>query len=314
MANQIYIPLINPVKFVPVGAQTYSNIDNDWFKNQIRNYEKPDNYAQKWIVGTPIKLQMHSNFGPVQINLIHCDGSAISASTPVAVITGFYDNGFTTWEFSIAPPAELGWWYMVLNVGFEETFQQFISEPQQTLGVNIIAGDTKNILTFEATNNINDQDVYFAGGLKLTSHVEGIIHKLVPKAKRALWEDQPLDLHTISAIPFREFEMVISDAYGVPDYMPDKLNRLMCCTTVKINGVEYTQVDGAEWEPTDAEYYARRGWKTTLRQADNRPSIVGENNGQIAELFAVVYNIDTKAFGTFNGNVSNNIMQITEVE
>lgn len=315
MANQIVYPLLNPVRMVPVSDPQYRQLDNDWYRNLVRSYQKPDNYAQKWLPGALVKMQFHANYGPVQIDLIRCDGSVITNVVPQAVETGLYDTGFVTYEAVFAPPSEAGYWYVLLKVGELgeapefETLEQLISEPQQSLSAT-----AKNILTIDYKNDFNDQDIVFATGIIFTFCVEAVIGPLTPKSEKTLWEDQPLDLEVIEARPFRVFRFILGDAYGVPDWVADKMNRIFCCTNVILDGVQYTQVDGSEWEPQQADYIARQGWRTDIRQTKNRTSIVSENDNSPAESFAIVYNIDTRAFGTFNGNVSSNVLQITKVE
>ncbi len=136
---------------------------------------------------------------------------------------------------------------------------------------------------------------------------------MTPKSNRTVWEDQPMNLTTIQGIPYREFQFLMGDSYGVPEYMADKMNRYFCLDNLQLNGVYYTQVSGASWERKEADLYARYGYSTDMRQQKNGVSLVGENNNSPAESFMVVYNINTRAFGTFNGNASDNIVQITEV-
>lgn len=307
MANRIVIPDLNPVRMVPVGSPTRWNFRADWYANLIRSFQKPDNYAQKWITGTPVRFQLHANFGPLQFDVIDCQGAVISSGAPAAVVTDLYDTGMITYEISINPPAITGWWYVHLKVGIGVTLEQFISEPQQT-----VANDV-NVMKIEYYNSMNTLDVVFDTGIKFTACVEAIIGPISLKSKRTLWEDQPLNLKTIQAIPYPQFRFILGNAYGVPDYLAEKVNGMFCMDNLVLDGVRHTQVEGAEWEPASAEYYARQAWRTDVRPEQNISALIGENNESPATNFSIVYNIRTRAFGILTGNVSNSVLQVTEI-
>lgn len=310
MANQLIIPFVNPIRFVPVGTPQYKQFDNDWYKNLVRSFEQPDNYAQKWIEGTPINLQFTSNFGPLQIDVIRCDRSLIASVVPVAVPTTLIPSGFTVWEATINPPApEEGTWYLLFKCGVAETLEQHISEPQQT-----VLASEPNIMTVQYRNSFNDQDVIFDTGIEFIFCVEAIIGHLQPKSKRTLWEDQPLNLKSIESIPFRQFPFILGGAPGVPDWVADKMNRVFCCDYVLLDGEQFTQAEDAEWVPNNTQFYPRQGMQTEIRPTQNRAALISENNNSPAESFAIVYNINTRAYGTITGTPSNDNLQITKVQ
>jgi len=129
-----------------------------------------------------------------------------------------------------------------------------------------------------------------------------------------VWEDQPLNLTTINATPYLQPKLIVGSGGGVPDWVAEWINRIFCCDNTLANGLQYTAVDGSELEANEEDDYPMAGWSMDVRPTKNRYSIRGTNNNTPAENFFVVRNIDTTAFGTFNGNASANIIQVTEVE
>lgn len=308
--NFIDIPFLNPVKFVPREAPVYKQFDNTLFYYLISNFEQKVQYYQKWVDGDVINLHFQSNFGPIQVDLIDCKGQGIQSFPAAVVATELYNPGFQTYQVQI-PITGLstrGAYQLILNAGFEDTLSQFESEPFQVLA------SAENTILFNYWNSYNKEDVVFDTGIKFNFRCEAFVQRMQPKSNRAVWEDQPLNLTTISATPYRQPKLVIGDGKGVPDWVADKVMRIFCCDNTLLNGKQYTAVEGAEMEPSEEENYPMAAWRMDIRESKNRYSLRGGNNNSPAENFFVVRNIDTKAFGTFNGNASGNIIQVTEVE
>jgi hypothetical protein len=312
--NIVDIPFLNPLRFVPVGS-TAKNFDSDWYFNQIKSFEQQIQYYQKWVYGDVIYLQVLSNFAPVVIELLDCSGNSLNTFSFTVKSTSLVNPGYTVYECSIpVPTIDEGVYYFLLKVGSyssvpeESTLEQFISEPQY------FSADAENTILFQYKNSYNRFDVIFETGINFGFRCDAVIGAIDPQSKDTVWEDQPLNLRTITSTPYRHFKLTIGNSYGVPDWVVDKVNRLFSCDTVLIDGRQYTKAEGAKWEVNQAELYPMRGWKIDIRETNNRYSLRGQNNNSPAEQFAVVYNIESKAFGTFNGNASNNIIQVTEVE
>jgi hypothetical protein len=304
------IPLLNPVRWVPKTTPIYKRFDNTLFYYLIRNFEQKVQYPQKWVEGDVIKLHIQSNHSPIQVDLIDCAGRGISSYTANVVPTTLVNPGFQTYEVQIPVT---GWdkkktYQFILNAGFDETLIQFESEYQQMLDSD------ENTLLFTYWNSFNKEDVVFDTGVKFDFRCEAFIQRPKPKSKRTLWEDQPLNLRTINAIPYVQPKLIVGSGKGVPDWVADKINRIFCCDNTLVNAMQYTAVDGAELEANEEENYPMAGWSMDIRPTNNKYSLRGTNSNSPAENFFVVRNIDTKAFGTFNGNASSNIIQVTEVE
>jgi hypothetical protein len=309
MANNIVdIPFLNPIRFVPVSSEN-RNFDSQLFYSMIRDYETKIEYCQKWHYGDTIYLQVISNFAPVQIEFMTCSGKVLNTYNGTTKTSPFIDPSFAIYEFAInIPVIEEGRYYYRLNIGYDVTLEQFLSEPQY------IQSEDPNTIMFNYRQSYNEFDVVFDTGITFGFRVDGSIGPLNPKSKDAVWNNQTYNLETISSIPYRVFKLAIGGMYGAPDWVVDKVNRILSCNTVSIDNRRYTKEDGAQWEAVTAEYYPMKGWKIDIRQTENRYSLRGQNNNSPAEQFAVVYNIETKIFGTFNDNASNNVIQVTKAE
>lgn len=306
--NIVDIPLLNSIRFVPVSPDIL-NFDSLLFRNQIRYYEQQVESPQKWVFGDPLALQVTSNFAPVNMDLIRCDGISVASYNFDVIDTNLFNPGFEVYEYkSVIPVVEEGLYYYLLKVGSDATLETFISEPQY------FAPSLPQTVFYKYRNTFDAFDVVFQTGITFGFRCDGSRGKLTPQSKTTVWQDQPLNLKIIKSIPYRTFKMNVGGKYGVPDWVIDKVNRIHCCNVTFMDDTQYTLEEGAKWEPIEAEFYPLKGWRIDIRETKNRFSLRAQNNFSPAEQFAVVYNIETKAFGTFNGSASNNIIQITKVE
>ncbi len=163
--NQIRIPELNPVRFVPVGTPLYQSFGNDWFYNLIQPWQSAPNYAQKWVVGDLITLQFVSNFGPLQLDVIDCSGSILATHGVTLVATDIYSPLFTIYQSVFTPPSISGWWYIKFTIGSDDTTEIFISEPQQTNAT------IEGLMRVDCWNSFNKDDFYFAAGAKLACNI-----------------------------------------------------------------------------------------------------------------------------------------------
>lgn len=314
MANEIYYPLLNPIRTVRQGSPQFINFDNDWFKNQVPFWQQPQFYAQKWLVGSTVTIQFFSNFSPVQFNIYRCTGELINTITPVLIDTGAFNIGYQYYQATFVVPDIDDIWYMQMQTGFEDTTDYRISEPQQTLQSN------RGLFEIVYWNSYNDQDIYFAGGVRFTKYIEGYMGELSPKSNRTVWEDQTANLKSVKGIPYREFKVFFGGTYnageyvslGIPQYEGDFLNRVFNTDKVFLNNVQYTQSEGAEWDKVSTDLTSLWSFSTDIRPTRNQFSDISGNNNAPSEAFFVTYNIKTDLFGTFNGPASNNTIQITE--
>lgn len=291
-------------------AQVFPNFDTEQYFNLIRPQEQKADYIQTWLEGDIPKWQIFTNFGPVQMNVIDCNGNQLEAShsfTIKTVTPTLLQPGWNCYELAIPQPVSRGRFFFQLSVGSDEAQELYISEPQQV--TNYIPNSISSLYQ----NTVNHGGIIFETGITFQFRTEGGISRLAPKAFRTTWVDQPYNTETINAIPYREWKLTIGDGRGVPDWVSDKMNHVFCCDTVQVNGVEYTLPDNAEWSPATEDDYPMSGWSTTVRQTKNMDGLYTENNNALADKIFVTMNLDTALFGNVPGNVNNDPIQITEI-
>lgn len=309
MANNIIdISLLNPIRFVNLGG-AFKHFDDDWFSNMIRGFEDPVTYGQKWQTDDTIKLQFYANFTPISVAVLDCSGNTLSTYNATLKATDLQNPDFKVYENSISLAGlSAGTYYLLLTAGTFANETQMISEPMQ------IAENWEDTILFTYSNSQNTQGVYFETGIVFTFRAEAIISDFLPGFKDTLYQDQILDNVLLDSIPYREFKLLVGGIRGIPDWVVDKVNRILSCDKWQADGKEFVKKDGTQWTPIRLDRYPMSGWSIDILEADVTSSKRGSNTGNPVQQIAVVYDIETKLFGTFNDLADNNTVQITEIE
>ena len=317
-AGQSFISHLNPVQSVPlnlvVPAQYhFKTMDSDWFKEQIKFYTTQTPYFQPWQTNDLPKLQCQTNgLGPVQVELLDCNGNVIGSpfalattADPAIVLPQILYEG----NIPLTGLAE-GIYYLLWTFGTGGTTAQWITEGMQVKD-NFDAASEPTLL-FEYFDTKNKQSTIFSTGYNPSMRVHGYLMEYNPEAKFAVYEDQPADIELLNGIPYRTFKLMIETGDGVPDWVIDKVNRIMLLNRVKIDGVYYTRDANATWEKISTPGQPKKYWSLQIREAQNRDGVTLNTDGTLDGDIVVVYNINTKGFG--DGNNTDNIIEVTKID
>jgi hypothetical protein len=307
MANSLYFPFINPVKFyLPTPSTLYHtrHIDDFEFFDSIPEWSEQVDYIQPWEKTDKIRLQFQADFGPWNFVIKDLDGNVIN-TIAIGSLPNLNNPDLNLYqqEIDLSPYDDGGYrFFLQGGVGTPLILQ---SNKQE------ICTQHKHSILFDVKNYEYHEGVVFETGIRIQFRVEGAIKFKSPAFKDQSFEDQPLDQSLLNSIAYRIHELILGDAAGVPDYVPDIVNRLLSCTDVKIDGRQYAKNDGAKWESNELENYELRGWKIEMRPSLNRPAMVYTNSQPINARFAVVANADTKGF---DSSASGTVIPLINVE
>jgi len=314
MANQLYIPKLNPVQFYwvsrpfPFGKNRYF-IDEDWFSAQIPEYYQKIQYLQKWQTSDTIRLQIKANFGPISWQVIDCTGQLLKSGDFSIVTTNVVGQPYIYYQMELQcadPDLKKGQIYLIINAGFGETVMQWISEPME-LGTRF-----PNTMLYTYKHSHNVLDVVFDTGIEFQFRCESNLppNLYTPGVTAKSYNDQNMNSVLISATPFDQFTLSIGGSYGVPGWVIKKINFIFCCDYTDVEGLKLTKPEDSSWEVNKIDLYAMCGWKTEVRPAINKFSDSADEtfNQQVT----VVFNIDANVFGTFNDLPENNNIQIID--
>lgn len=308
MTNDVFVPHLNPVQFVPLGVEPnalyhYINMDNDWFVNQTTYYIEQRNYYCPWQTNDVINLQVYTGgIGNVVATVLDCNLNVVYTANFTNVTSSPLLAPNLLWECSIPLTGLAGCYWIKLTAGASQEVQ-FISE-----GLNIQT-DQPETLLFAYSNNYDTQYAIFSDGYLPTIRLDGYIGDFSADANFTSYEDQPADLTTLNGIPFRRYSLYIGLDAGSPDYIIDKVNRLMLLSTVNIDGVQYSRDKDAKIDLTTFPGTLKKYAKLSIREAKNRYGITvsGTNTGNEIST-NIIYNIDGNAFGNNTG--TNDVIQV----
>jgi hypothetical protein len=317
-SNTLFASHLSPLKWVQLGASFpaqyhFKHMDSDWFVEQIKFWANRKGYNQPWQKNDTIFPQFISNaLGPVQIQILDSTGKNVGAPISIAQIAStaiaspkmLFQQAMTN-HSSLAD----GIYFFLVTAGTGGVQVQYITEPLN------IKTDHLMTLLFEYSHRTNKQSTLFHpvadGSADYTPsfRVEGWIGDFTPDAKFSTYEDEPANLEMENGFAFRRFKLHLAINDGLPDWVIDKVNRMLLLSTCKIDGFAYTRDADAKWEVTQVNGSPKKYWTIDIREAKASEGITVNTDGQQDENITVVYNINTKAFGQ-----SDSTVQVTKVE
>lgn len=310
MANTLYTPFINPVKLHEASPLEVAQYRTKFmhavaYFDTLDPWQERQRYYQPWQLSDTIRLQVISNYAPLSVKLIDADGKVHFQDNMTQIRENVYDPGMFIYEISIslAVIAE-GWYYLQLECG-NPLALTLVSEPM------CVKETHENSLLLEYTNRRYYADMVFETGFSPSIRVLGKLRFKSPASKDTYYEDQVLNMTQLSSVPFRLYDLVLGDSFGIPDYLIDILNRILGCSSILIDGVYFTKNEGAKLEEKAVEDYPLRGWTVELRETLNRHSRYYENDVAQDQTAAVVLNVDSKGFGNDTGGT---VYQLTDIQ
>jgi hypothetical protein len=290
----------------PVELEKYRSKSMDAFDymDTIPEWIQKQPFVQQWQKTDTIHLQVRSNYAPLSLKLIGKKEEVFFQDNMTNILPDRYETGMYIYQKSI-PLATIpeGGYYLQMDCGAPIAL---------TLVSNVfcIKEKVENSLLLEYKHHRYYGDIVFETGFGSEIRVLGRNIFKTPASKDTFYEDQVLNMTLLNSVPYRLYDLVLSDSFGIPDFFIDKLNRILGCSTVLIDGVPFTKNDGAKLEEKAIEDYPLRGWSIEMREKLNRSSRFYENNQALEGVAAVVINVDSKGFGNDTGGTVYNLTDI----
>lgn len=314
MANQIRISYLNPVRFYDanpaVFAQYLTRDFTDYrYRETLYPWEEKVDYIQKWQNSDTIKIQVESNFTPIQIDVISKKSgtSVVSLSLDLAIPNVGASPGFYLYEASLSfASLPAGCYHLRLSNGGPEL--HMISEPFR------IAVKHANTLLLEYRNSKFFGDVLFETGITFSFRVEGAFDHIQPGADLQSYEDQKANPMILSARPFVARPLVFGGAQGIPDWAIHLLNLIWCCNDVKVDGKGYARSEDSSFSYEEIDDYPLRAAILQVREGNNRGSKISSPTLDPNMKLAVAFQIETNWFGGLAANSSSNEIPVITIE
>ncbi len=294
-------PLLNPLRFTPIDGiivkhfdykiinealnakyNTYG-VDNGLFWQQIREfYQGPAPYARKLQKGDSFSIYHDSLSSGAYFTIVD-DKGVLAYGPSVGIpldysVIGNTDPDFieqynthdTVLDFG-ASSFPTGIYYVIVEdrySGDPADSVYFISEP---IHYRNKEHSFPRTMLFEFDNLTNDYDVLFetykqgsSPQLQMNLRCEAVIDEIDPAFHDTAWEDQGYAVQKSSSTPYRLFQLTV---FGVPGWMIDKVNRILSCDIVAIDGMYYRKDINANWSFAKVPGNALKTGTINLREA-----------------------------------------------
>jgi hypothetical protein len=312
MANQIYIPYLNPVQLVELDKEQLPqymsrNMDEYWFSQQQEPYHTQAKYYQKWSTKDAIKLQFESNFASIYVLLVDCNGGAYLAFPATQKRINKFIPGYYVYEATLSLDGlPDGIYFMMLELGGGN--KKMISEPIE------VKSNHPYTLLFEYNHSRELGDVIFQTGINFSFRVEAVIRNFDPGNERTAYRDQRLNPTVLNSIPYRSWDLFVGFIAGVPDWVVNIMNWIFSCDNVRIDGKAYGVADGAKWEAQEIDpTYLMRGHTLKIQEGFNRSSKIVGVEVDINKRLLVGVAVDSTIFGD-TAEPGSNLITITDFE
>lgn len=229
--------LLNPLRFIDT-TDINKGFDGDYAINQLKRWQNPKCYLQKWQTSDTLVLQVIAETitPPSDLKFINEIGKTVDSvpwSASTRIIQGLPD--LTIYELSYS--------FASLPVGkYICSFDQFSSEP---ICVQV---EQPNTLLLKYTNSENNYDMVFDTNIVQYFRVEGYIGNYRPSNERNVYVDQKHNLTQLSSVAFRKFTFFVGTSWLVPDWVLDKVNIIMQCDQIAYDGIYYQPLTDSEFE------------------------------------------------------------------
>lgn len=305
MANRIKILDIAPLRFVPKTLTLdpryhVKHFDNALAADQIFRWEEKKYYAQKYQNNDELYWQIVSNYGPISARLLDSKGNIKAVATIAAISSTFYTTPEACYGCGIdLTGLDEGGYQVEMIFGAGGTETRMISE------VLYVKSDHPDTLLFEFSCQNNEQGAIFQHREVFSFRVEGALHNYQPGTNDVVFEDEPANLVRLSATPFDTFKLSIGGGAGVPDWVVKKLNKILACDTVLIDGRQFVKPENAKWEKKTEDGSPLSGWSIDLRPAKTRNGLIIENDIPLDNSVVVVYVGEQDLFGPLGAGTGN---------
>jgi hypothetical protein len=272
--SRITIPYLNPVKFHKLTpdetAKYLTRHMDDWnFSNTVPAYQIKQHYYQPFQTSDSLELQLESSFTAHTAKIVDGCGVTVQTLTMVQGAESASEPGLFIYEISQSLAAiEPGKYYITINCNDELVL---VSEPIEIKEVHEYS------IVIEYSHTQNKDGLIFETGKTLELRVGGHIIFKEPASKDTSYEDQSYDTTTLDSVPYRIWELYVGGSTGIPPYLIDKINRILGCNSLKVEGIYFAKPEGAKLEAIVADDYTLRGWTVDLQEAENQYSLEYSN-------------------------------------
>ena len=305
MANKVIYPAINPLQFykqVPDTDDRYNSrlFDNWYFSDTILPWEQRVDWHQPWQLSDVLHLQIHSNYGPINLKLYTEAGDLVDTIAFTQIMPNFNEPDMFIYEVDVDMDGyDEGCYYFTIAFGSPVVLTM------QSENI-MLSEKLEPTLQIEYSHPSFREDMIFETGIQPKIRIPGALKYKGRKSQDTTYEDQPLNATMIRSKSYPVYELSTGP---IPPYLFDKIALILGCRTLLIDAIGYTK-NQPEMDMLEVEDVALVGGKIVLRPSNNRSSVHYENEAPAGRQVAVMINVDSKGFGTDTGGSETVILDV----
>lgn len=289
MGNTFVISPLTDIRMVPIkdfDDSIYSIkpfYESFGFEDR-RYYQQRKQYSQMFNLADNPTIQLLSSYTEITGELRNVsDNSLVSTLTLNAIDATIKDRDFLCYQFSVPFTSEGQFYVQIKYNSTPLSTPTYLAWKSECLNVKT---HHEGSIRFDYTNSRNKFSVVFDAATDPyvgMFRVEGDLTDFKPSSIDSTYADDSHDQTLIDSIPFNQFSLSIGGsgkkgAYGgVPDWVCDKVNRIMSCDQVRIENQYYCKSEGAQWEQTRPEIDWFSAQKLTVTYVENPFSLELDN-------------------------------------
>ena len=289
MANIFDIPLVNPLRFFQQTDITYNTssgsvlnpgfnpnyntrqFDADFFRRSLQDWQDMTDFIQPFQQGDKLSIQWigsDTTTANYVCRVLDCEGRTFSTET----ITGAAAGSNKRYDVNIPLYNKPEGVYFVQLQHIQTGADLFmISEPIHVKEYH------DNTIRLDYYNSYNDQGVIYDTAnntINFSLRIPGDISELTTGSVFVVYEDQPRNLEMIGGKPYRSFKLTAGGYTNpIPEYLADKLERVLICDTLRIEGTYYTREESSKLEKQNVKNNPLSYYTIQLRERYNYDAI-----------------------------------------
>jgi len=308
---KIYIPYLNPLSYTDeafVSDQLYASkhFDDVPYIDTIKPWQQKVDFVRVWWYKDVIRQQLISGISPVVIELVNGDNTSVVYATQNfqpklqnKLVAGEFINEHD-WDLNGATPG-----YYRFRLKFGTPVQKSLISEKFIVSENI-----ENTLLLQYGHHENRGDIIFETGFEPNVRINGSLRLKEILSVDTTYVDQRLNAEMIKSDPYCTWDLVLNDEWGIPEPLAIKLNWIIGCSKLMIDGKLYTKSDGAKMESSVIERYPLRSYKIEVRDKLNRSSKVLVTEGDPNMKIMIAATSDSKGFGMDTGGNQSQIISL----
>lgn len=295
--NDLFISDCNSIRWyelTPNQSAEYltRRFDDYPFIQQIKRWQTPKKYVQKWSTNDPVPIQFESDFSPIQINIVDKKNQTVRVFALNQMAQSIYDATRYVYEtvldFTGLPDGCYGGNMYVAGQLVPYAF----TEP---FHLKPVWDDT---LCFDySSTEVYHQGVLFRTGIVFRFRVEGTLDYPIFGANANGFIDQQQNPVITNSVPTVKYPCVIGGSFGVPPWVVSILSNIFSCDNVLIDGKPYGKEPDEEFTYNDVDNYPLKGVSFDLMDGNNRPGKIMTPAINTNKKFGVIFNITGPIFG-----------------